>query len=330
MSKRSASCQFCFRYIFLYLFSKDSPFNFNPRGVQLLEELVIAVLPGICSESDNNFKTICFILFSFYEIFFRDLEKSVHVLSSRTRNKSSACKLNLDQRVLPKMHSSLKASFKFMSNRQNLFSSYFLRFLRSITLWHTSSLWNYAVAFLFNYVDCRSINLYFSNYPKTLKKNKKSHLKYPREIYSLLFQTTNYLLKMDIKMTLQVFTKINLKNSHMNLGDFEEMSRKLENVHFSENIGKTIVKNPKTHINKIILVLKKSLPFCSISQEYSIFKLTYLNSECSKRIRPPIIKRILMKDRLDKKHRKALWKLLSEVSALCKSPSNFSQQRRNE
>ena len=91
LSKRSASCQFCFRYIFLYLFSKDSPFDFNPRGVQLLEELVIAVLPGICAESDSNFKTICYILFSFYEIFFRDLEKSVHVISARTRHKSSAC-----------------------------------------------------------------------------------------------------------------------------------------------------------------------------------------------------------------------------------------------
>lgn len=77
----------------MYLFSKDSPFDFNPKGVQLLEELVIAVLPGICSESDFNFKSICYILFSFYEIFFRDLEKSVHYISSRTKNKSSACNI---------------------------------------------------------------------------------------------------------------------------------------------------------------------------------------------------------------------------------------------
>jgi SOS response regulatory protein OraA/RecX len=123
---------------------------------------------------------------------------------------------------------------------------------------------------------------------------------------------------MDIKYTLQVFTKINLKNSHLSLGDFEEVSRKLENVHFSENIGKTVVKNPKTLIEKVVFVLKMAIPYCQLSKDDSLFKLTYLNSECNKKIRPKVVKRILMKDNLDKKHRKALWKLISEISALCK------------
>lgn len=92
MAKRPGSCRFAFRFIFLYLYSKDSPFEFNPKGVQLLEELVISFLPGICSKSDSNYKTICYILFSFFEIFFRDLERSVHNISSLTRNKAS-CKI---------------------------------------------------------------------------------------------------------------------------------------------------------------------------------------------------------------------------------------------
>lgn len=124
---------------------------------------------------------------------------------------------------------------------------------------------------------------------------------------------------MDIKYTLQVFTKINLKNSHLSLGDFEEVSRKLENVHFSENIGKTVVKNPKTLMDKIVLVLKMAIPYCQLRRKDSLFKLTYLNSECNKKIRPTVIKRLLMKDNLDKKHRKALWILMAHVGALCKS-----------
>ena len=105
----------------------------------------------------------------------------------------------------------------------------------------------------------------------------------------------------------------------MSLGDFEDISRKMENVHFSENINKIVVKNPKTLMEKIIFVLKKSLPYCSLEREDSLFKLTYLNSECNKQIRCRIIKRILMKDNLDKRHRKSLWKLISEISALCKT-----------
>lgn len=216
------------------------------------------------------------------------------------------------------MHSSLKASYKLVSNKRNLFSTYFLRFLRSITLWREPALWNYAVDFLFTRVDCSSLSLYFSNYPKTLKKNKKSPLKYPKEIYYLLFQTTNYLLKMDITLTLQIFTKINLKNAHLSLGDFENVSRNLENVHFSENIGKTVIKNPKTLMEKIIFVLKRTITYLPLDSKNSIFNISYLNSECNNQLRTKIIKRILMKDDLDKKHRKALWKLIAEIGALCK------------
>jgi hypothetical protein len=203
-----------------------------------------------------------------------------------------------------------------MSNRRPLFSSYFLRFLRAITIWREPSLWRYAVDFLFHYVECPSLSLYFSNYPKTLKKNRKSRLKYPKELYLLLFQTSYYLLKMDITMTLEIFTKINLKNSHLSLGDFEDVSRKLENVHFSENISKTVIKNPKTFMEKIIFVLKMTIPFCQLDRKDSLFKLTYLNSECNEKIRSRIIKRILMKDNLDKRHRKSLWILISEISVL--------------
>ena len=173
------------------------------------------------------------------------------------------------------MHSSIRASYKLVSNRRNLFSTYFLRFLRSITLWREPALWSYAVEFLFSRVECSSLSLYFSNYPKTLKKNKKSRLKYPKEIYYLLFQTTNYLLKMDIKFTLEIFTKINLKNAHLSLGDFENVSRNLENVHFSENINRTVVKNPKTLMEKIIFVLKKAIAFCPLDSNDSLFKLSY-------------------------------------------------------
>jgi len=93
LSKRPASCRFAFRFIFLYLFSKDSVHELNPKGIQLLEELVISFLPGISSESDLNYKTICYILFSFFEIFFKDLERSVHNISYLTKNKASACKI---------------------------------------------------------------------------------------------------------------------------------------------------------------------------------------------------------------------------------------------
>lgn len=217
------------------------------------------------------------------------------------------------------MHSSLRASYRLTPSRRSLFSSFFLRFLRSVTIWREPQLWSYAVDFLFSHAECPSLNLYFSNYPKTLKKNKKSRLRYAREMYLLLFQTSNYLLKMDIRFTLETFTKINLKQAHLSLGDFEETSRKMENVHFSENINKIVVKNPKTLMEKIIFVLKKALPFCPLRRSDSLFKLTYLNSECNKRIRASIIKRILMKDDLDKRHRKALWKLIAEVSAVCRS-----------
>lgn len=114
----------------------------------------------------------------------------------------------------------------------------------------------------------------------------------------------------------------------MSLGDFEETSRQMENVHFSENINKIVVKNPKTLMEKIIFVFKMALPFCALDRSDSLFKLTYLNSECNKKIRTRIIKRILMKDDLDKRHRKALWKLIAEVGALCKL--NCSQSRLNE
>lgn len=212
----------------------------------------------------------------------------------------------------------MKASLQLMNQTRPLFSSYFLRFLRSITIWREESLWRYAVDFLFHYVECNSLSLYFSNYPKTLKNNRKSRLKYPKELYHLLFQTTYYLLKMDISMSLEIFTKINLKNSHLSLGDFEEVSRKLENVHFSENISKAVIKNPKTLMEKIVFVLKMTIPYCKLDRKDSLFKLTYLNSECNAKIRCRIIKRILMKDNLDKRHRKSLWKLISEISVLGK------------
>ena len=203
------------------------------------------------------------------------------------------------------------------TNSRPLFSSFFLKFLRSIILWNEPNLWNFAVNFLLSHIDCSSIQLYFSNYPKTIKKNKKSRLKFERNIYQALFQTTNYLLKANIKFTLETFTKINLKNSHLSLGEFEEVSRKLENVHFSENINKIIVKKPKSRTEKVIFVLKAAIDYCKLDLKDSLFKLTLLNSQTKHALRSKISKKILMMDNIQKKHRKVLWKLIAQSSTIC-------------
>ena len=72
---KSGSVKFGFLYMFLYLYSKESPMNFSQKGVELIEELTINFLPVISDHNEKNHKTIGIILLTLYEIFFSDIKR---------------------------------------------------------------------------------------------------------------------------------------------------------------------------------------------------------------------------------------------------------------
>ena len=81
MIQRPNSCRLCFRFIFLYLYSKDASFEINPKGIEMLEELVIYFLPTICSTKPKNLVVISYIMFSLNEIYFKDLVRNLQSIS---------------------------------------------------------------------------------------------------------------------------------------------------------------------------------------------------------------------------------------------------------
>lgn len=81
-------CHYAFEYIFLYLYSKDDLFKINPKAVELLEELVTFFIPHISTESDQNYTSLCHIIFAVYQLFVFDLQRSYKNLSSLTQSKT--------------------------------------------------------------------------------------------------------------------------------------------------------------------------------------------------------------------------------------------------
>lgn len=154
--------------------------------------------------------------------------------------------------------------------------------------------------------------------------NSKFRLNNKQQIYILLFQTAYYLLKTDVHFTLQTFSEINSINSHIRVTDLEDISKELQNVHFSENINKIILPKPKSRTEKIVFVLKRTVEFLKLDQEDSIFKLTLLNSELKKSLTLKILKKILMKQDLIKKHRLHIWFRISTIKTIS-NQKNMSQ-----
>ena len=204
-----------------------------------------------------------------------------------------------------------------VSSNRPLFSSFFIKFLRSIAFWKEPILWKSSIDFLLSHMQCNSVFLFFSNYPSSMNINSKFRLNNKQQIYILLFQTAYYLLKTDVYFTLQTFSEINSINSHIRVTDLEDISKELQNVHFSENINKIILPKPKSRTEKIVFVLKRTVEFLKLDQEDSIFKLTLLNSELKKSLTLKILKKILMKSDLIKKHRLHIWSRISTIKTIC-------------
>ena len=203
---------------------------------------------------------------------------------------------------------------------KSFFSSYFIKFIRAIALWDKPELWSNLIMFLHSILSDKSIELYYTEFPNSFINNSKTKLSCSSDIYKLVLQISVYLLKCDIKQTLEILTKINVKHSHINLGDFEDLTKTLQNVHFSENINIKKIEKPKSLSEKTLFVFKNAVEYypITIKEDGSLFKLTLLNSSFKDQLKPKIAKHYLMSENIEKPQRKILWEIIATSSSLSK------------
>jgi hypothetical protein len=164
----------------------------------------------------------------------------------------------------------------------------------------------------------QSLEFYFTEFPSSFINRKKERIVSSKNIYVFVLQLSNYLLKCDIGQSLEIFTKINLKNNHISLNVFEDLTKLLQNVHFSENINLVVIEKPKTRTEKIIFVLKRCINYYFIepNEPLSLFRLITLNSSSKNQLMSEIAKRFLMSENIEKKQRKVLWKAIAISSSI--------------
>lgn len=206
----------------------------------------------------------------------------------------------------------------FEENREPIFSTYFLKFFQALSFWENPDLWKTAIPYILSISKCNSLNLFFSNHPKTIRKRRKSRLKMEKSVYMLFLQACNYLIKMDVNLMLENIFRVNHEFSHLVVNDYEELTRNIENIHFMENLNKIIQKTLKTKNEKIIFVMKHTLKYMHNCQKDPMLKVILLNKEINKKLFPTIIKRFLIEDSLNKKRRIILWRSVSKTETLSK------------
>jgi hypothetical protein len=206
-----------------------------------------------------------------------------------------------------------------------LFSRYFLKFLRSLALLNNPLLWEYMVSYLHKLAADPSLELFYIEFPSSFLNGKKEHVSSSKSIYKLVLQLSNYLLKCDINQSLEIFTTINLKHNHISLNDFEELTKSLQNVHFSENINLVVIEKPKTESEKMLFVLKGCIDYYPIgSDEPSLFRLARLNSSFKNQLMCKVAKRFLLSDKIEKNKRMVLWNVIAGSSSIGKCLNGFS------
>ena len=90
MSDKISTIHFAFKYLFLYLYSKNYLFKTNPKSFELIEELIINSLPLLSDpESQNSSETLCYLLLSLYNLYVFDLKKIYQNVSTLTKTKSN-------------------------------------------------------------------------------------------------------------------------------------------------------------------------------------------------------------------------------------------------
>lgn len=175
-----------------------------------------------------------------------------------------------------------------------LFSTFFLKFLQSINSFDKPSFWHVGIPSLLAKARCGSFKLFFTNYPKTNRKGKKSKLNDINSVFLLSLQAANYLLKLKVPKTLKTFFDLNEKKRLTHVKYLEETTRKIENINFTGNLNKILAEFPKARNQKIILALKKSLYYMEHSSYDSLLRLILLGQEFKVNMRGYIYKRFLM------------------------------------
>jgi len=207
-------------------------------------------------------------------------------------------------------------------NKQPTFSSYFLKFFQAMTLWENPQLWMDTIPGLINYTQCSSIVLYFSKYPKTIYQNKKSRLKNVENIYTVVLQACNYLIKMNVMFMLETFFKVNQEHQHIKVNQYETITQNLENIHFVEGLNKIIRAQPKKKTEKTFFVIKKAVEFIRADSKSKIMELALLNKQSHKKLYKKVLKQFLKMPITNKKMRILIWSKIAKEGTLSK-PSNI-------
>lgn len=200
--------------------------------------------------------------------------------------------------------------------RKPTISSYFLKFFQAMTLWENDQLWADAIEGLLVYTNCSSVTLFFSNYPKTIHKDRKSRLKNNERVYLLFLQACNYLIKMDVTGMLETFFKINQQAGHLKVNQFESITTSLESIHFMDGLNKIIRERPNTRREKILFVVKKALAFIRADQDNKLMDLALVNKQFHKSLFKKIVKQFLKVEIGDKKRRVFIWTLIAKIGTI--------------
>ena len=204
-------------------------------------------------------------------------------------------------------------------SRQPTFSSYFLKFFQAMTLWEVKDLWQHSVSGIINYSKCNSICLFFSNYPKTIHRGKKSRLKDCEAVYRVFVQSCSYLVKMDVAFMLQTFFQVNEENQHMKVGIYERVTQDLESIHFMDGLNKIIRKRPKTKSEKILFVIKRSINYLKADFNSDIMNLCLLNKQAKKVLSKKVLKQFLKMKITNKKTRVFIWNKIAKNKTISKN-----------
>jgi hypothetical protein len=212
-------------------------------------------------------------------------------------------------------------------NKQPTFTSYFLKFFQAMTLWENATLWIETLPGLISYTQCSSIVLYFSKYPKTIHRNKKSRLKNIEQVYTVVLQACNYLIKMNVTFMLETFFRVNQEHQHIKVNQYESITNDLENIHFVEGLNKIIRAQPKTKTEKTFFVIKKAVEYIRADSDSKIMELTLLNKQSQKKLFKKVVKQFLKMPITNKKMRILIWNKIAKEGTLSKNLISITQSQ---
>jgi hypothetical protein len=206
-------------------------------------------------------------------------------------------------------------NFISLAERQTVFTSKFLKFLKSLGIWHKEEFWTECISVFKKMAGNPFVDLYYSSLRNYSKHGSKVNIKYMKDVYEFAVFVGFHLLKVPFNSLFDIFNSINDRDKDINVNVVMDISKDLED-HIGHNYSKVYVSMINSGVSKerhlsIEFVIKKAIAYLDFEKD-SLLNLIYLNKQFRRRLYPTVFKQILFKEDIQKDLRIKLWNSVTE------------------